>query len=126
MAANSQVLGTSSRCRRSISLPRLTPTRSPSWNVTLIKSRELMGKMFRKSEGAEFIYKELALCWKECVKKTLFANHFGNKWFALQFTDEDEVDYVLDNRHWYVKWQIFHLERWTKQLRESDQIIYLR
>ncbi|KAB2622466.1 hypothetical protein D8674_024648 [Pyrus ussuriensis x Pyrus communis] len=138
MAANLQAPGTSFRHRRSISLPNL-----PSWvnpfsvpncgqppivergvtkvdtnkvstmNVTLMKSRVLMGKMFRKSKDAKFIHKELALCGKECVKNTFFVDHFGNKWFIMQFTNEDEIDYVLENRSWYVK-------------RESDQITYLR
>lgn len=33
---------------------------------------------------------------------------------------------MLEERPWFVRGQLFHLQRWTKDFRESDPISYLR
>lgn len=43
----------------------------------------------------------------------------------LEFTGEDELDYVLEGRPWYVRGLIFHLERWMEDFRESNPITFL-
>ncbi|KAB2620544.1 hypothetical protein D8674_037629 [Pyrus ussuriensis x Pyrus communis] len=37
-------------------------------------------------------------CVQSGVKNTLFVEHFGHNWFALEFIDEDEMKYVLHGR----------------------------
>lgn len=42
-----------------------------------------------------------------------YLDHFGHRWYAIEFTDEEELEFALDNRPWYVRGQIFHMERWN-------------
>ncbi|KAM2200288.1 hypothetical protein ACFX1S_000290 [Malus domestica] len=62
----------------------------------------------------------------EAVKNPFFIDHFGWSWFALKFIDEDERENVVKGHLWFVMGQIFHLQRWTTDFRESDPIFYLR
>ncbi|KAB2631053.1 hypothetical protein D8674_008572 [Pyrus ussuriensis x Pyrus communis] len=50
-------------------------------------SRVLMGKMFGQ------LFDACLIKWN-----TFYLDHFGRKWFALEFTDEDDLKYVLNNR----------------------------
>lgn len=54
------------------------------------------------------------------MKNTFYLDHFDRKWFALELTDSDDLEFVMKNRPWYVCGQIFHLERLTTQF--SDMI----
>lgn len=74
-----------------------------SINVEHMLSRVLMGKMFGQPLNARLIKWKLRLLWKNEVNNTFYLDHFGRKWFALEFTDEDDLKFVLKNRPWYVR-----------------------
>lgn len=59
------------------------------------------------------------------MKNTFYLDHFGKRWFVVEFTDEDDLLYVMKNKPWYVKGQIFHLEKWTTGFKDSDVITKL-
>lgn len=82
-----------------------------SINVDHMLSRVLMGKMIGQPLDARLIKWKLGLLWKNEVKNTFYLDHCGRKWFALEFTDEDDLNFILNNRSWYVRGHIFHLER---------------
>ncbi|KAM1349446.1 hypothetical protein TB1_003563 [Malus domestica] len=82
-----------------------------SINVGHMLSRVLIGKMFGQPLDARLIKWKLGFLWKKEVKNTFYLDHFGRKWFALEFTDEDDLKFVLKNRPWYMRGQNFHLER---------------
>lgn len=75
----------------------------------------------------------LGFLWGRCLVNLLMLvwlignglHHFGRKWFALEFTDEDDLKFVLKNQPWYVRGQIFHLERWTTNFKNTDVITKL-
>lgn len=67
-----------------------------------------MGNMFGQPLEARLIKWKLGLLWKNDVKHTFYLDHYGRKWLALEFTGV-----CSNNRPWYVRGQIFYLERWT-------------
>ncbi|KAB2634405.1 hypothetical protein D8674_038268 [Pyrus ussuriensis x Pyrus communis] len=56
--------------------------------------------MFGQYLDAHLIKWKLSLLWKNEVKNTFNLDHFGRRWFVLEFTDEDDLHYVLENRLW--------------------------
>lgn len=90
-----------------------------SINVDHMLSKVLMGKMFGQPLDARLNKWKLGLSWKNEVKNTFYLDHCGRKWFPLEFTDEDDLKFVLNNRSWYVRVQIFHLEQWTKNFKDT-------
>ncbi|XP_061999123.1 uncharacterized protein LOC133716426 [Rosa rugosa] len=52
-----------------------------------------------------------ALLWRD-VQGSLSLNKLANNWFRLEFSLEDDLLYVLDERPWYIKGRIFHVQRW--------------
>ncbi|RXI09397.1 hypothetical protein DVH24_034014 [Malus domestica] len=87
---------------------------------------EHIKRLCTKPKSAEVIQTELTLSFGEVVKNPFFIDHFGWSWFALKFIDEDERENVVEGHLWFVMGQIFHLQRWTTDFRESDPIFYLR
>lgn len=59
------------------------------------------------------------------MNNTFFLDHYGKRWFALEFTDAKDIDFMLNNRPWYVHRQIFHLEPWTTQFNDLNAITKL-
>ena len=96
-----------------------------SINVEHMLSRVFMGKLFGQPLDARLIKWKLRLLWKNEVKSTFYLDHLGRKWFALEFTDEDDLKFVIKNRSWYVRGQIFHPERWTTSFKDIDVITKL-
>ncbi|KAH0988018.1 hypothetical protein GBA52_015195 [Prunus armeniaca] len=37
----------------------------------------------------------------------------GRDWFKVKLSSEEDIDYVLENRPWFVQGHIFALKRWT-------------
>ncbi|TQD96362.1 hypothetical protein C1H46_017996 [Malus baccata] len=93
-------------------------------NVEHIKQRVLMGRLFGKLKSTEVIHTKLTLSFGEAVKNPFFVDHFG--WFSLEFIDEDELENMVEGRPWFVRGQIFHLQRWMEDFKESGLISYLR
>ncbi|KAM1672802.1 hypothetical protein ACFX11_041261 [Malus domestica] len=46
---------------------------------------------------------KLCLTWGTGVKNPFYLDHFGHHWYAVEFSDQEELEYVLDNRPWYVR-----------------------
>ncbi|KAL6205092.1 hypothetical protein ACLB2K_022356 [Fragaria x ananassa] len=49
--------------------------------------------------------------WND-VQGTLTLNKLANNWFHLEFSLEKDISYVLDERPWFIKGRIFHVQRW--------------
>ncbi|KAB2626051.1 hypothetical protein D8674_017711 [Pyrus ussuriensis x Pyrus communis] len=81
-----------------------------------------MGKMFGQNLDTRLIKWKLGLLWKNEVNNTFYLDHFGRKWFALEFMDKDDLKFVMKNQPWYVHGQIFHLERWTTNFKDMDDV----
>ncbi|KAB2609080.1 hypothetical protein D8674_012248 [Pyrus ussuriensis x Pyrus communis] len=96
-----------------------------SINVEHMFSRVLIGKMFGQPLDAHLIKWKLGLLWKNELKSTFYLDHFCIEWFVLEFTDEDDLKFIIKNRAWYVHGQIFHLERWTTSFKDIDVITKL-
>ncbi|KAM2264193.1 hypothetical protein ACFXTI_040375 [Malus domestica] len=43
---------------------------------------------------------KLGLTWGSRVKNLFYLDHFGHQWYAVEFTEQDEIKYMLDNRPW--------------------------
>lgn len=71
-----------------------------------------MGKVFRKYVPVELFEIGLEMIRREC-KEIFSIDHMGREWFKVEFTDEVEIEYVLENRPWFVQGLIFALKRWT-------------
>lgn len=78
-----------------------------------------MGKLVGKQLDARTIKWRLWLTWGSRVKNPFYLDHFGHKWYAIEFTNEEELEFALDNRPWYVRGQIFHMERWNAHFRDT-------
>ncbi|KAB2602379.1 hypothetical protein D8674_003384 [Pyrus ussuriensis x Pyrus communis] len=81
-----------------------------------------MGNMFGQPLDAHLIKWKLGLLWNNNVKNTFYLDRFGMKWFALEFIDEDDLKFVLKNQPWYVHGQNFHLERWTTNFKDMNDV----
>lgn len=65
-----------------------------------------MGKMLGQPLEAKLIKWKLRLLWKNKVKNTFYLDHYGKKWFVVEFTDEADPKNLKANRL-----KISHLER---------------
>ncbi|KAK9920614.1 hypothetical protein M0R45_029164 [Rubus argutus] len=72
----------------------------------------LVGKIFGKPVPAAVVKAKCLAIWSG-LQGTVTIDRLGNQWFRIEFTNEDDLGYVLDNRPWFVKGRIFHLRRWT-------------
>lgn len=90
---------------------RVSTTLYSTVNVEHMQARVMRGKMFGQPLKARLIKWKLGLIWKNDVKYTFYLDHYGMKWFALEFTDNVDLEYVFNNHPRYVYGQIFHLER---------------
>lgn len=69
-----------------------------------------MGKMFGQPSEPRLIKWTIGLLKYE-FKNTFYLDHFRRKWFAVEFTnDDDDRKYAMANQPRYVCGQIFHLE----------------
>ncbi|KAM1281370.1 hypothetical protein ACFX15_021544 [Malus domestica] len=95
-------------------------------NVKYMESKVLMGKLMGKQLDARTIKWKLGLTWGSKVKNPFYLDHFGHRWYAIEFTNEKEIEFALDNRPWYVRGQIFHMERWNVHFKDTNFISNLR
>ncbi|KAM2999012.1 hypothetical protein FF2_040599 [Malus domestica] len=58
---------------------------------------------------------KLCLTWGTGVKNPFYLDHFGHHWYAVEFSDQEELEYVLDNRPWYVQ-----IPRLSVQYRDAE------
>ncbi|KAM2122748.1 hypothetical protein ACFX1Q_020386 [Malus domestica] len=91
-----------------------------------VKYMDSMGKLVGKQLDARTIKWKLGLTWGDKVKNPFYLDHFGHRWYAIEFTDEDELEFALNNRPWYVRGKIFHMERWHVHFQDRDFISNLR
>ncbi|KAM1181480.1 hypothetical protein EV1_000075 [Malus domestica] len=70
-----------------------------------------MGKLVGKELDARTIKWKLGLTWDARVKNLFYLDHFRYKWYAIEFTDEEKLEFELENRPWYVRGQILHMEK---------------
>lgn len=82
-------------------------------NVKHMENKVLMGKLVGKQIEARTIKWKFGLTWGLGVKNLFYLDHFGHHWYDVEFIEQEEIEYVLDNRPWFVRGQIFHLEKWT-------------
>lgn len=61
-------------------------------NVKHMRSRVFMGKMFGQPLKARLIKWKLGLLWRNEVKNIFYLDHFGRRWFAMEFTDEEDFN----------------------------------
>ncbi|XP_062021028.1 uncharacterized protein LOC133737508 [Rosa rugosa] len=47
----------------------------------------------------------------------------ANGWFSLEFTYMQDVDFVLENRPWFVKGRIFHIRKWSPSFNPREDAI---
>lgn len=59
-------------------------------------------------------------------QKSVLLNHFGHHWYAVEFTNDEELEFVLDNHPWYVRGQMFPSGMWTTHFCDVDLISNLR
>lgn len=53
--------------------------------------------------------------------RTLFyIDHFGHHCYVMVFIDQEELEFLLDNRPWYVKGSNLSVERWSTHFRDMD------
>ncbi|KAB2602742.1 hypothetical protein D8674_003747 [Pyrus ussuriensis x Pyrus communis] len=87
-----------------------------------MESRCLVWKMFGQVVGTKLIKGKLAISWKGLIQGNFFLDHFSRHWFMIEFTNKEDVAVVLEGRPWYVKGQIFHVEKWTPNFCDLDEI----
>ncbi|TQD94433.1 hypothetical protein C1H46_019923 [Malus baccata] len=92
---------------------RVSTSLCSALNVEHIQSKILMGMMFRQHLEARLIKWKLGMLWKSVVKNTFCLDHYGRRFFVIEFADSADLEAVMDNCPWYIRDQIFHLERWT-------------
>ncbi|KAK9912464.1 hypothetical protein M0R45_036326 [Rubus argutus] len=72
----------------------------------------LVGKIFGQPVSATVVQEKCLANWQG-LQGTVTIERFGNLWFRIEFIQEEDLIYVLDNRPWFVKGRIFHLRKWT-------------
>ncbi|KAB2626097.1 hypothetical protein D8674_017757 [Pyrus ussuriensis x Pyrus communis] len=65
-------------------------------NVEYMESKVLMGKLVGKQLDARTIK------WK-LVKNSFYFDHFGHRWYAIEFTGKKELEFTLDNRPCFIR-----------------------
>lgn len=81
-------------------------------NVEHMERQCLVRKMFGQVVDAKLIKGKLAISWKGLIQGNFFLDHYGMNSVMIEFMNEEDVDVVLEGRPWYVKGQIFHIEKW--------------
>lgn len=81
-----------------------------------------MGKMFGQHLESRLIKWKLGFLWNNSVKNKFYLDHYEKGWFALEFSDADDFDFVFSNRPWHVQGQVFHFERWMTHFSDMDAI----
>ncbi|KAB2635774.1 hypothetical protein D8674_026308 [Pyrus ussuriensis x Pyrus communis] len=71
-------------------------------NVEHMENRVLIGKLVGKHIEARTIKWKLGLTWGLGVKNPFYLNHFGHHWYVVEFMEQEEMEYVLDNRPWFL------------------------
>ncbi|KAB2635652.1 hypothetical protein D8674_026186 [Pyrus ussuriensis x Pyrus communis] len=107
-------------------LTRVSTSLYSNLYVEYMESRVLMGKLVGKQLDVMTSKWKLRLTWGSRIKNPFYLDHFGHKWYAIEFTDEEELEFALDNSPWYVRGQIFHMEMWNVHFKNTDFISNLR
>ncbi|KAK9912598.1 hypothetical protein M0R45_036455 [Rubus argutus] len=93
------------------------PTRvrfsDPDVQVLAEKNKKftLVGKIFGDPISPQNIQTRFIGSWID-FQGPFSIDHVGYGWFKVAFTVEEDLQFVLDNRPWFVQGQIFHLQRW--------------
>lgn len=75
------------------------------------KKFTLVGKIFGDPISPQNIQTRFIGSWTD-FQGPFSIDHVGYGWFKVAFTVEEDMQFVLDNRPWFVQGQIFHLQRW--------------
>lgn len=86
--------------------------RPPSHFLNHYQNFCLVGKIFGQPVSATVVHDKCLANWQG-LQGSVTIERLGNLWFRIEFTQEEDLVYVLDNRPWFVKGRIFHLRRWT-------------
>ncbi|KAL6294060.1 hypothetical protein ACE6H2_002202 [Prunus campanulata] len=71
----------------------------------------LIGKVFGIPVPGRAIRNRLKSDWKN-LQEEVSVDHIGRDWYKIEFYAEEDVEYVLKHRPWFVQGQIFALQRW--------------
>ncbi|KAH0996478.1 hypothetical protein GBA52_020342 [Prunus armeniaca] len=71
----------------------------------------LVGKVFGVPVPMRAIGNRLKSDWKN-LQEEVFVDHVGRDWYKIEFYSEEDVDYELKHRPWFVQGQILALQRW--------------
>ncbi|XP_034229350.1 uncharacterized protein LOC117638326 [Prunus dulcis] len=82
----------------------------------------LVGKIFGVPVNSRVIRHILKSEWKN-MQGEVTVDHIGRDWYKVEFTAEEDVVYVLENRPWFVLGQIFALQRWTPDFSPFHAIV---
>lgn len=74
---------------------RVSTTLCSTLNVEHMKSRVLIGRMFGQHLEARLIKWKLGLLWN---KNKFYLDHYGKRWFALEFSNADDLDFVFSSK----------------------------
>lgn len=72
-------------------------------STSLFSNLNVEGMLVGKQIEAKTIKWKLGLPWGSGVKNPSYLDHFGHHRYAREFTEQEEMEYVLDNRPWYVR-----------------------
>ncbi|KAH0987230.1 hypothetical protein GBA52_014407 [Prunus armeniaca] len=130
---NPQLVASAFRPRSHSSSPRAnpnplrTPPREPSIIHKLASTMQshfeslvLVGKVFPVPGRA--IRNRLKSDWKH-LQEDISMDHIGKDWYKIEFYFEEDVDYVLKHRPWFVQGQTFALQRWPPDFSPFHAIV---
>lgn len=70
----------------------------------------LVGKIFGPPVPAAIVKAKCLANWQG-LQGIVTIDRLGNQWFRVEFSQEEDLVYVLENRPWFVKGRIFHMRR---------------
>ncbi|ONH90446.1 hypothetical protein PRUPE_8G054600 [Prunus persica] len=82
----------------------------------------LVGKIFGVPVNSRVIRHILKSEWKN-MQGEVTVDHIGRDWYKVEFTAEEDVVYVLENKPWFVLGQIFALQLWTPDFSPFHAIV---
>lgn len=65
------------------------------------------------------------MLWKNYVKNTFCLDPFCRKFYALEFSDAEDLEFIMEKETIVCRGQIIHLERLITQFSDMDAIIKL-
>lgn len=71
----------------------------------------LVGRVLGVPVSGRAIRNRLKNDWKD-LQEEVSVDHIGRDWYKIEFGAEEDVEFVLQHRPWFVQGQIFALQRW--------------